>query len=343
MGSSHLPSISITMNESPPHPSLQAQAAQKATLSIPCLREPCRLGHGLDSRLLATKFPWMPRSAFRRDAETVGQLLALDLHPYRATYREGVSSGSRETSEHLSASLGATIGCDFLSASVTGSYDHATMQSHNAGDMGSTLSRHASVRAGRLHFEDLPPLAEPARLALQSSLSEFHTQFGDYFVVALELGADIGCCLGISSDSSAESESTAITVTAHALFWDASMTSESSTSTEHAELRVGFRSYNTFNNSNETVDVVSPGDAAIVRSYAARYMQQTVDLAPRLQTEMKRLNLSEDSDLDTFRWSDCDKVVFAGLGVQYILLPFSVVPEVRELQAMNQQSRDAVS
>ncbi|KAK3112487.1 hypothetical protein LTR53_011203 [Teratosphaeriaceae sp. CCFEE 6253] len=307
--------MSITMNESPPYPSLQAQAAQKATLSIPCLREPCRLGHGLDSRLLATKFPWMPRSAFRRDAETVGQLLALDLHPYRATYREGVT---------------------WSTAAETPVADRTTTQ-------GSTLSRHASVRAGRLHFEDLPPLAEPARVALQSSLSEFHTQFGDYFVVALELGADIGCCLSISSDSSAESESTAITVTAHALFWDASTTSESSTATEHAELRVGFRSYNTFNNSNETIDVVSPGDAAIVRSYAARYMQQTVDLAPRLQTEMKRLNLSEDSDLDTFQWSDCDRVVLAGLGVQYILLPFSVVPEVRELQAMNQQSRDAVS
>ncbi|KAK5679288.1 hypothetical protein LTS10_008103 [Elasticomyces elasticus] len=270
----------------------------------------------------------MPTSAFQNHEESQDRPFKLDIGPYSATYREGVSSGSSQHSEHFSASLGATVGNDFLSASVMGSYDHSTMQSQNA----SISSRHASVRAGRLHFDELPRLSVAARSALQSSSAEFHARFGDYFVAALELGADIGCSLSVSSKSHAETERTALTVAVHALFWDASATTENVSSSEYAELDLSFRSYNTSNNSNDTVHTSEPSGVALIRTYAKQYLRLTADLGPRFQIELDQSGLADQNA--SFGWLDCDKVVRAGLGVQYVLLPFATLPEVIELQAL---------
>lgn len=67
--------------------------------------------------------PWSQQSPFKSDslAETPFEFVADDGGV--GSFRSATSSVSGSSSEHLSVSMGVTVGAPFLSASVTGSYD----------------------------------------------------------------------------------------------------------------------------------------------------------------------------------------------------------------------------
>ena len=48
-----------------------------------------------------------------------------------ASFRDGLSTSSGSSSEHLSAALGLTVGYPFLNASVTGQYDRDILENEN--------------------------------------------------------------------------------------------------------------------------------------------------------------------------------------------------------------------
>lgn len=102
---------------------LAAAAAQGLPLFLPWSTEYMKLGSGFDSRHITSgQSPWISSPAFDID-DRISFIREDD--GGTGSVREGRSSSTLQHSEHLSASLGATVGCSFLSANVTGSFDRA--------------------------------------------------------------------------------------------------------------------------------------------------------------------------------------------------------------------------
>jgi hypothetical protein len=103
-------------------PSLATLAAMEAPLFLPWSTELARIGTGFDSRLISevARKPWSAKCAF----DDLDQCMALcETAGCSTSFREGSTDSTSSSSEHLSMSLGVTVGNKLLSANVTGSYD----------------------------------------------------------------------------------------------------------------------------------------------------------------------------------------------------------------------------
>ena len=96
---------------------------------MPWTRQDIVLGTGLDSALLQTENPWKEISPFNLGSDQEKWLSYDNKADSRASFREAESDSHLSTTNHYSGSLGATIGCPFLSANVTGTYDQTVI--HN--------------------------------------------------------------------------------------------------------------------------------------------------------------------------------------------------------------------
>lgn len=91
--------------------SLQNLASQSLVLYLPWSKAHIAIGSGFNWAAIASgSSPWVSKCPYIIDGGI-------------SSYWEGNSSSSAQHSEHFSASLGVTVGCKFLSVSVTGSYD----------------------------------------------------------------------------------------------------------------------------------------------------------------------------------------------------------------------------
>lgn len=112
----------------PTRPSLDSMTTAGHAFAVPWRRETVSLLTGFDSR--RTKElggPWVTQSPFEASDLKLSTILS-DTKGGTATYRDGLSTSAGTYCEHISASLGLTIGYPFLNANVTAKYDQDVLQ-----------------------------------------------------------------------------------------------------------------------------------------------------------------------------------------------------------------------
>lgn len=115
----------------PSRPSLVGLASAGHPFSIPWRREARPLLSSFDSRRAGdASGPWLLETPFDGQAMKMHVVLT-DANSNRTSYREGLSSRSTSSTEHLSVALGITIGYPFLNANVTAEYDKTVITNEN--------------------------------------------------------------------------------------------------------------------------------------------------------------------------------------------------------------------
>jgi hypothetical protein len=120
-------------NRDPSKPSLEALTDGRHPFSLPWGHDVrVILGGFKVEDMSKQKGPWTRTSAFEISGS---EMLAIvpDTKGGSMSYRDGMTTSSETSDDHLSASLGLTVGYPFLNASVTGDYDRNVMESHNVG------------------------------------------------------------------------------------------------------------------------------------------------------------------------------------------------------------------
>lgn len=120
----------------PTKPSLVAMGDAGHAFSIPWSHngEVRALMAGFDSaRMRELSGPWVLLSPFDLHGTKLSALIPDDTSGGIGSFRDGFSTTSGSSNEHLSAALGITVGYPFLNASVTGEYDKTVIQNETVG------------------------------------------------------------------------------------------------------------------------------------------------------------------------------------------------------------------
>ncbi|OJJ42179.1 hypothetical protein ASPZODRAFT_147706 [Penicilliopsis zonata CBS 506.65] len=275
----------------------------------------------------ATRGPWLLSSPFDLSEASLTTLLP-ETGSWTASFRDGFSTHASSSHEHLSASLGLTVGCPFLSASVSAEYDRTVQNNEN----GVQASRHSSYRVGRVILDTVPPLSVHAVALLQGPRGEtrFRELYGDYYVCAYELGADAGACLSASVESSSLEERVTLTVTVKALFASESVsTTETSSSTSSSSLMT-FCGYNTLAPSLPAYTLRGlGGDAQLqLQQTTAAQLAKVATLDQELRGRLGGLGLADGHRLAL---PACAALCRSGVVVQLLLAPFRRLTEYARL------------
>ena len=91
-------------------------------LNIPWMKQAILPGTGLNSDFLS-RSPWTNSSPFQTEPLHGIRLVYMCDENCQNSYRSAESTSCSRSDEHYSGSLGLTVGCSFLKANVTGSYD----------------------------------------------------------------------------------------------------------------------------------------------------------------------------------------------------------------------------
>ncbi|KAJ5263842.1 hypothetical protein N7478_011447 [Penicillium angulare] len=324
-------------NENDPAlPTLQAQTEAGAPIALPWSREERSLLAGFDSSKMGdfSDGPWKATASPFSAQSIVRATIVPDASGGVGVYREGFSTRSASSNEHLSASLGVTVGYSFLNANVTGEYDKNVNETKNAFQS----SRNASFRMGRVVL-DRPPdfsLEASTLLAQPDGDSRFCERYGDYYIYGYELGADAGACISAESSEYSSEETLKITVTVKVLFWSASV-SHTETFKEHkSSASFAFSGFNTLDGEVKKYPGVSPDGSTSVEGLvkmqkeASEHLARVARLDHEIQKRMASLGLTEDAKLPL---SSCGEVCRSGLVVQLLLAPFANLFEYQAICA----------
>lgn len=112
-----------------PVPTVEKQVDIGREIVIPWIHRELALGTGFSSKLVSTPNPWITaKSPFNIEVLRKQRLLYDGKVEGRHNFRDAESTSHSTGMEHTSGSLGVTVGCSFLSASVTGSYDKTVLE-----------------------------------------------------------------------------------------------------------------------------------------------------------------------------------------------------------------------
>jgi hypothetical protein len=115
----------------PTRPSLSAYVDAGHPFSVPWASDAREVLTGfISTRIADTSGPWLSSCAFDLAQARLTAVLP-DLRGGIASFRDGHSTHSSSTGEHLSAELGVSVGYPFLSASVSGKYDRNVIEDEN--------------------------------------------------------------------------------------------------------------------------------------------------------------------------------------------------------------------
>lgn len=121
------------MKKDPTLPNLKAQTEAGAAIALPWSREERPLLTGFDSSKMGdySDGPWIATASPFSAQSIVTATIIPDASGGVGVYREGFSTRMESSNEHLSASLGITVGYPFLNANVTGEYDSNVNETKN--------------------------------------------------------------------------------------------------------------------------------------------------------------------------------------------------------------------
>ncbi|KAJ5939745.1 hypothetical protein N7466_002879 [Penicillium verhagenii] len=329
------------LNDDPTLPDLQAQADARATLALPWSREEKPLLAGFDSSKMRDHpdGPWLATASPFSAHSIVTATIVPDASGGVGVYREGYSTRSESSHEHLSASLGITVGYPFLNANVTGEYDSTVNKKSN----GFQSSRNASFRMGRVVLDRPPDFSFEATTILTQpdGDSRFQERYGNYYVCGYELGADAGACISAETSTYDSAESFKITVTVKVLF-----VSASASHTEHFEkhdssTRFTFSGFSTLHgevkrypnpDARPVGQIVGTQVADLInlQKEASDHVARVGKLDYELQERMIKYGLTGGAKLPL---SSCGEVCGSGLVVQLLLAPFANLFEYQTICA----------
>ncbi|KAJ5887306.1 hypothetical protein N7504_011353 [Penicillium tannophilum] len=327
------------MKNDPTLPNLQAQTEAGAAIALPWSREEKPLLTGFDSAKMRdySDGPWIATASPFSAQSIVTATIVPDASGGVGVYREGFSTRMESSNEHLSASLGITVGYPFLNANVTGEYDSNVNETKNAFQS----SRNASFRMGRVVL-DRPPdfsLEASTTLSQPDGDSRFRERYGDYYIYGYELGADAGACISAESSTYSSTETLKITVTVKVLFVSASA-SHTETFEEHrSSASFTFSGFSTLHGEVKSYPEVSPvgppvptsvADLVDLQKKATEHVARVARLDHELQERMISLGLTEGAKLPL---NSCDKICRSGLVVQLLLAPFANLFEYQTICA----------
>jgi hypothetical protein len=142
-------------------PSLSNITDAGHAFSIPWDHQVRAVMAGFDSAGMKEKEgPWKLSSPFELSGSSLSAIVP-DTRGGIASFRDGFSTQSGASTEHLSAALGITVGYPFLNASVSGKYDKKVMMNNNVsppiGPITTPRSDHnLPLRRGSRHPETPP-------------------------------------------------------------------------------------------------------------------------------------------------------------------------------------------
>ncbi|KAK4205405.1 hypothetical protein QBC40DRAFT_320126 [Triangularia verruculosa] len=316
----------------PSQPSLESTAAAGHPFSVAWSHEVRAILAGLESRRLRdASGPWMLETPFSLehvklcavipDALGDGGLSSV------GNFHDGFSTTISSSHEHLSASLGVTVGYPFLNASVSAKYDKTVKENKN----GVKASRNASCRVGRVVVDETPPLSRESMRILQSQdgQAKFRKRYGDYYVCGFALGADAGACMSASTESMSSKETLEITVKVKLLFFTASATHTETWESSSQSSSMSFSGYSTLDPNQQPFALtlssnqsVNPGrDEMILRQHAMVYLDKVSSLTTEVWKKLQELGLTEDGA--ELKLADCTRLCKSGLVVELLLAPYA--------------------
>ncbi|OOQ91472.1 hypothetical protein PEBR_00815 [Penicillium brasilianum] len=322
------------MINDPTLPNLQAQTEAGVAVALPWSREEKPLLTGFDSTKMRDypDGPWIPTVSPFSAQSIVTATMVPDPSGGVGVYREGFSTRSESSHEHLSASLGITVGYSFLNANVTGEYDSTVDKTSN----GIQSSRNASFRLGRVALDRPPEFSREAVSILTQVDGEsgFRERYGDYYVYGYELGADAGACISAESSTYDSEETLKITVTVKVLFASVSASHTESSQRHESSAKFTFSGFSTLHGEVEsspgTSSPASVADLQALQNQASAHMARVARLDQELQERMTSLGLTGGAKLP---WHLCGEICRAGVVVQLLLAPFRSLVEYQAIRA----------
>ena len=157
----------------------------------------------------------------------------------------------------------------------------------------------------------------------------FRRSYGDYYLAALELGADAGCSLLAATSSEDHETSFKVTGTIHALFWDASVEYSESHADSTSAFDLTFSSYNTHAQRCEAEHCAEGQSYAVIRQRAAQRMEELTHLRQSMSSSMREHGLRDGERLSL---QQVRQLCTAGLVVRIILLPYRHLPSIAQLR-----------
>ncbi|KAK6525429.1 hypothetical protein TWF694_005567 [Orbilia ellipsospora] len=310
----------------PTIPSLETWTASASAFSIPWSHEVKAIMTGFKSALMKKDSgPWLVSCPF--DATSIKLTTVIpDSGGGVTSYRDGMSSHTGSSSEHLSAELAVTVGYPFLNASVSGKYDRSIKKN----DHSLKVSRNSSCRMGRVILADTPHFSTEALNILRfKGREKFTDVYGDYYLVGYELGADAGACLSAASSSSSKEETLKLTVTVKVLWVRKSITHTETSSSSSSSTSFRFSGYSTLDYKTELLDLkqVSSQDQEKLHEVAQLYLSKISSLGSDIRACMEELELVDGKQLPL---KCCSAVCESGLVVALLLEPFERLSQYQQ-------------
>ncbi|KAJ5080926.1 hypothetical protein N7456_013636 [Penicillium angulare] len=326
----------MELENDPALPTLQAQTEAGAPIALPWSREERSLLTGFDSSKMrdSSNGPWKATTSPFSAQSIVTATIVPDASGGVGVYREGFSTRSESSNEHLSASLGVTVGYSFLNANVTGEYDKNVNETKNA----LKSSRNASFRVGRVVLDRPPDFSLEATTILTQpdGDSRFCERYGDYYIHGYELGADAGACISAESSDYSSTETLKITVTVKVLFVSASVSHTKTFEDQKSSASFAFSGFSTLHGEVKKCPRSSPDgptsmvDLVEMQKEATEHLARVAKLDHEIQERMTSLGLTEGAKLPL---NLCGEVCRSGLVVQLLLAPFANLFEYQAICA----------
>ncbi|KAJ5091270.1 hypothetical protein NUU61_006140 [Penicillium alfredii] len=230
--------------------SLENLASTGTHVFIPWSNYLIQLDAGFTSRKSQDGNPFEVPCAFANWARDSIPICYINDNGLRGSELSTVSSSHIVSSEHLSVSLGASVGWRFAGASAVGSYDKA-------------VSDNTDVR------ESLELLSFRDPISKRLALHRFHETYGDYYVAGLRLGGDSCVFASINQKNRRDSEKYNVKAEARLLVLSAATTWNKDIVKEHFKVSVQFAGYDNLFNKSE---VIGPGGSCLeVNQLALKY------------------------------------------------------------------------
>lgn len=156
----------------------------------------------------------------------------------------------------------------------------------------------------------------------------FAKRYGDYYVVALQLGGETGVCLTLASDATTHEKTAKVSVTAHVLLWDKTEEHAEHDSDFFQREFIEFSGYDTLSQKFENMRSSRPEEKQRAIDAAGVYLRQAESLIANVDHMMDRCKLHDSLEIG---WDRVMEVCISGIVSQVVLMPYCKLPEYVQL------------
>ncbi|MCJ1389761.1 hypothetical protein MMC18_002618 [Xylographa bjoerkii] len=324
----------------PSLPSVRNVASNQLPLCIPWTPGAGFLGNGFTSTAAASHDPFAVSIAFapgalarcRLEFGTANGLPGGD-------YTRTSTSDAQRSTEHMDFTLSASIGCDFLGASGSGTYVKNVLGNQDA----DKFSIRSTVRAGIVAFAPASAplsLSSSAKAVLTAQytdgsdpLKHFFNEFGDYYVAGFVIGAKNIGLLSMDVESTSEEWSLVVKITLKILWFKHTWEIDRSGGSQSSTGRLTFEGYDSLAGKNDSRKASDETTAEAMYQVALQYEKWGESLRARVEDQLVALQLDSNKPNQRLTYTQCHKIHQSGLVVEILLLPFAGLRDF--VQTMN--------